>query len=397
MVPLSEIAEPANDYNLNLPRYIDSSAPEDVQDLHAHLHGSIPDVDLDVLSSYWEAFPQLRSQLFMPNRPDYSDLTVDVNQVQQVILDSPEFQKFVTEARDLTAGWFNAHRDRLTSIDPDTQPNDLITAISDDLLSRFKSAPLLDEYDVYEQLMTYWHETMHDDVFLIMNDGWLEAAKPRKTIEDKDRKLSETPDLVIGSGRGATKYKMDLIPPAHIVARYFAEEQAEIDELAASAEEAIRAVEDYIEEHAVEDGLLTEAMDDGRATRALASARLRAATREGSDPDEIKALQHLVGLFDSESAAKKEVKEAQAAHDLATLQKYGELTDADVKAIVLDDKWQEAVVRRVSGEANALTLALVARVQQLGARYAQTLGQLLDELHKLDTKVAGHLAVMGVK
>ena len=66
---------------------------------------------------------------------------------------------------------------------------------------------------------------MHDDVFLIMNDGWVDAAKPRKTIEDKDRKLSETPDLVIGSGRSATKYKMDLIPPALIVARYFADEQ----------------------------------------------------------------------------------------------------------------------------------------------------------------------------
>ena len=69
--------------------------------------------------------------------------------------------------------------------------------------------------------MTYWHATMHDDVFLIMNDGWVGAAKPRKTIEDKDRKLSETPDLVIGSGRSATKYKTDLIPPSLIVARYF--------------------------------------------------------------------------------------------------------------------------------------------------------------------------------
>lgn len=58
--------------------------------------------------------------------------------------------------------------------------------------------PLLDEYDIYEQLMTYWHDTMHDDVFLVMNERWLEAAKPRKTIEDKERKLTETPDLVVG-------------------------------------------------------------------------------------------------------------------------------------------------------------------------------------------------------
>lgn len=113
--------------------------------------------------------------------------------MQQTILDSPEFQKFAEEAKALTIDWFTAHRDALAAIDQNTTPNDLIATISDDLLARFKPVPLLDEYDVYEQLMTYWHAQMHDDVFLIMNDGWLDAAKPRKTIEDKERKLSETP------------------------------------------------------------------------------------------------------------------------------------------------------------------------------------------------------------
>ena len=126
MVPLTEIADPKNDYNLNIPRYIDSSEPEDIQDLNAHLHGGIPDRDLDLLSRYWDAFPQLRGQLFKPNRPGYSDLALDVGQVQQAILDSPEFQKFAAAARDLTAEWFAAHRDRLADIDADTKPNDLI-------------------------------------------------------------------------------------------------------------------------------------------------------------------------------------------------------------------------------------------------------------------------------
>ena len=79
MVPLSEIADPKNDYNLNIPRYIDSSEPEDIQDLHAHLHGGIPDRDLDALSDYWDAFPSCARQLFKPNRPGYSDLAVDVD------------------------------------------------------------------------------------------------------------------------------------------------------------------------------------------------------------------------------------------------------------------------------------------------------------------------------
>lgn len=397
MVPLHEIADPKNDYNLNIPRYIDSSEPEDIQDLHAHLHGGIPDRDLDALSGYWEAFPNLRATLFKPNRPGYSDLAVGVTEVQQTILDSDEFQKFATDVRGQVDDWFAAHRPILQAIDANTVPKDLIAHISDDLLARFKDTPLLDEYDVYEQLMTYWHGVMHDDVFLIMNDGWLDAAKPRKTIEDKERKLSETPDLVVGSGRSATKCKMDLIPPALVVARYFANEQAEVDTLNAAAEEAGRAVEEYVEEHAVEDGLLAEAMDDGKISKVLASTRLKVARHEGADSEEIKALQHLIKLYNDEAIAKKAAKEAQAALDLATLKKYGDLTLPEVKQLVLDDKWHATVADRIARVGSSLTLALVARIQILGERYAETVSTLDAKLERLEAKVATHLAGMGVE
>jgi type I restriction enzyme M protein len=238
---------------------------------------------------------------------------------------------------------------------------------------------------------------MHDDVFLVMNDGWVEAAKPRKTIEEKDRKLSETPDLVIGSGRGAIKYKMDLIPPSLLMARYFADEQVKVDELSAKAEEATRAVEEYTEEHAVEDGLLAGAIEDDKVSKALATAWLKEARRDGSDPDEIKALQHLIDLYIHEATAKKAVKDAQTALNLATLKKYGDLNETDVMAIVLDDKWHAAIMGRVAGEVNALTLALVARIYELGERYAETVGALDAELRKLEAKVASHLTEMGVE
>jgi type I restriction enzyme M protein len=395
MVPLAEIADPKNDYNLNIPRYIDTSEPEDIQDLHAHLHGGIPDRDLDALQPYWDAFPQLRAQIFTPNRPGYSDLAIDVSAVQQAIFDAPGFHKLRDEATGIVNDWFAKHRDALTGITADTKPHELIATISDDLLDRFKPMPLLDEYDVYEQLMTYWHDTMHDDVYLIMADGWLSAAQPRKTIEDKERKLSETPDLVVGSGRGATRYKMDLIPPALILAHYFAEDQAKLDELVAVAEEATRAVEEYIEEHAVEDGVLADAMDDDKISKALVAARLKAIKR-GGDPDEIKALRQATKLYNAEAVAKKAVKDTQAQLDLATLKKYGELTEHDVKALVLDDKWRATIVRRVAGEVEALTLDLVGRIQQLGERYVATVSDLNAELKKLEAKVADHLAAMGV-
>ncbi|MFF9099673.1 type I restriction-modification system subunit M [Streptomyces rubrogriseus] len=397
MVPLSEIADPKNGYNLSISRYIDSSEPEDVQDLHAHLHGGIPDRDLDALSGYWDAFPQLRDQLFQLDRPGYSNLTIDVGQVQEKILDSPEFQTFIDAARDLVAEWFGAHRECFEGIGADTLPNDLIATLGDALLSRFKPVPLLDEYDVYEQLMTYWHDVMHDDVFMIMNDGWLDAVKPRMITVDKDRKLSEAPDLVVGSGRSAVKYKMDLIPPALIIARYFAMEQAEVDELTTAADEASRAVEEYVEEHAVEDGLLAEAMDDGKINKALTSARLKAARHERADVAEIEALAYLIKLYNAEAVAKKAAKEAEAALGLATLKKYGDLKEADVRSLVLDDKWKATVRSRVVSEVEGLTLALVNRIQELGNRYAATVSYLDAELIAAKARVARHLASMGVE
>ena len=397
VVPLAEIAHPKNDYNLNIPRYIDSSEPEDVQDLHAHMHGGIPDRDLDALAGYWDAFPELRTALFKCKRADYSALRVDISDVQQTILDSEDFAVFAKKATHKVDNWFAKHRAMLQSIDRTTVPNDLIADISDDLLTRFKPVPLLDEYDVYEQLMTYWHTVMHDDVFLIMNEGWLGAAKPRKAIEDKDRKLSEMPDLIIGSGRSATKYKMDLIPPSVMVTTYFSEYQDYIDELTAAAEEATRAVEEYTEEHAVEEGLLAEAMDDDKISKALATARLKEAKKEGADPDETKALNQLIKLYDAETEAKKAVKEAQAELDQTVLKEYGNTTEDGVKSLVLDEKWHRAVKSRIAGEVTSLTHDLVVRIQQLGQRYAKTVDELDAELAQLESKVAGHLAAMGIK
>ena len=397
MVPITEIANPKNDYNLNIPRYIDSSAPEDVQDLNAHLHGGIPNVDLDALSAYWDAFPQLRGQLFKPNRPGYSDLTIEVADVQQAILDSPEFQKFADEAQCILADWFAAHRDALVGIGPNTKPAELSASISDDLLASFKPVPLLDEYDVYERLMTYWHDTMHDDVFLIMNDGWLEAAKPRKTIDDKDRKLTETPDLVIGTAKNAQKYKMDLIAPTLIVQRYFADEQATVDDLNVALEAAISAVDEHAEEHGTDEGLLSEATNDnGAYTKQLVSAVIKE-VKGARDDETLSCALEALALVNAEAAAKKSAKEAQAALDQATLKKYGYLTEEDVRTLVLDDKWLATIKGRVGAEVEALTLALVTRNQQLGARYVETVAALDNELSSLDAKLAGHLAAMGVK
>jgi type I restriction enzyme M protein len=396
MVPLNEIQNDANDFNLNIPRYIDSSEPEDIQDLHAHIHGGIPNRDIDALEAYWTAFPSLRFELFRPLREGYSELAVDKNDVHKTITGSTEYQAFSQTTDQIISEWWSGHRENLTAINSKTKPIELITEISEDLLSIFHPRPLVDEYAVYEQAMSYWNQTMHDDVSLIMSEGWDAAAKPRKTIENKDRKLSETPDLVIGAGKNAQKYKMDLIPPELIVERYFATDKVKLDELNAAVEIASQRVEEFIEEHSAEGGLLYEELNVDKVTKTLVTGELRKA--KGQDPhgEEASALESLVGLFNAEATAKKNAKSASGNLNEATLVKYGHLTTLDIQNLLIDDKWGSTVEAGVRDEISGLRGRLIFRIMDLGGRYDETLAALEAGLEILGSQVRVHLAAMGI-
>ena len=95
MVSFSEIEQ--NEFNLNLPRYIDSQTPEDRQDIAGHLQGGIPASDVDALERYWAVFPELRHSLFKENRPGYLDLCVEKSSIKTAIHDHREFVSFIAE------------------------------------------------------------------------------------------------------------------------------------------------------------------------------------------------------------------------------------------------------------------------------------------------------------
>ena len=400
MVPVSEIADPANDYNLNIPRYIDASEPEDLHDLDAHLNGGIPDCDIDALGHYWTIFPSLRRELFKRNgRPGYSDPNVETQQVKATILNHSEFKLFRGSVTSSFNAWRNDHEPMLLDINVGTFPKEIIHALSENLLQCFTEMPLLNPYDVYQRLMDYWDETMQDDIHLIASDGWVEAAKPRDAIEDKDRNIKEIPDLTLKR----RKYKMDLIPPDVIVARYFADEKAEIDALQTTLETATQALDEYIEEHTAEDGLLADATTDtGNITAASVKARLKDLTPDlltlnyAHDNDEEQdALEHCLSLIDEKSKAVKTVKDAQLALDEQVLARYTMLTDTEIKQLVINDKWFATIQTCITGEVQRLTQALAERVKELEERYAQPLPSLAEDVEGYSARVSEHLRNMG--
>jgi type I restriction enzyme M protein len=392
-VPLTEIE--ANDWNLNIPRYIDSAEAEDPHDLQAHLSGGIPDRDIDALNEYWQVFPTLRRSLFQPGeRAGYSQATVPAPQVKPTILEHPEFQAFRQRILDRYHGWRDAQRPALCELDEHSDPRAIIETLSESLLHAFEGQPLVDPYAIYQQLMDYWADTLQDDLYAIVQEGWKNAALPRELVAEKGKKLNETPDLVIGK----KKYKTDLIPPALIVARYFSDEQQVIDRLQADADAAGQALESHIEEHSGEDGLLEEARTDkGKITKASLNARLKAIGEQPDSDEEAEALRQCKKLMEEEAAASKRLKEAIKARDEAVLGQYPKLDEAAIEQLAVDDKWLAHIESGVQREIDRVTQRLASRIQTLEERYADPLPAILDEVETLAAKVDEHLRRMGLE
>ena len=385
MVKFSEIE--GNEYNLNIPRYIDSAEPEDLHDLSAHLSGGIPNADIDALKAYWQVFPNLRKRLFKAERKGYSQALVEASQVKNTILEHKEFKAFAEQAIDSFYGW--CKKAKLRNLKEGDNPKTLIHRISENLLAAYTEAPLLDNYDMYQILMDYWAEVMQDDVYVITQDGWQAASGLRELMVKKGEKLKETPDLIINK----VKYKAEIIPPALIVNRYFADEQQHINTLQAEQDSSSQALEAYIEEHAVEGGLLEDALtDSGKVSKASVTVRLKEAT----DAEETTALNHVKKLLEVDAACKKEVKVAQEALDKEVFAQYHQLTAEENVILTVEDKWHTTLENHIQAEIERVTQQLANRVKTLEERYAETLPELTEEVKTLSKQVDKHLKKMGL-
>ncbi|PKO44361.1 MAG: type I restriction endonuclease subunit M [Betaproteobacteria bacterium HGW-Betaproteobacteria-3] len=413
MVPRSEIADPKNDYNLNLPRYIDSTAPEDLQDIDGHLRGGIPTRDLDApdnaLAAYWQVLPGVRAALFSPRplgeglgvreRPGYTYLRLPIAEVKPAIFGHAEFTAFNQAATQRFAQWRTAATQQFTAFGKGGHPKALIEATAEALLTTFKPAKLHDAYDIYQHLMDYWASVLQDDTYLIAADGWVQGAQPRevKQVKDKNNKLvwPEPHDYL----KGKRRFKSDLVPASILVAKYFAPERAAIDALDNLLATLEQQLDEMLEEHSGEDGLLAEVIegegDKQKISAKAVKARLKDVAKDADYADERKVLTAYAAVLDQQAAAKTKLKAAQEALDAKIDAKYPKLTEADIKTLVVDDKWMAHLSSAVQGELDRVSQTLTGRIRELAERYATPLPKLTDEVATLAARVDEHLKRMG--
>ncbi|MDE0450779.1 MAG: N-6 DNA methylase, partial [Gammaproteobacteria bacterium] len=377
MVPFAEIE--LNEFNLNLPRYIDSQTREDVQDIAGHLQGGIPASDVDSLQRYWDIFPRLRHSLFKENRPRYLDLAVEKSTIKSIIYEHPEFVSFITDMTAHFAAWRQTNVEMLKALQAGSYPKEVIVQLSESLLAHYAGKPFIDPYDVYQHLMDYWAETMQDDCYLIASEGW--KAETYRIIET-DKKGKE-------KDKG---WAYDLIPKALIVARYFAGEQAAIDQLRADLDSVTARLAELEEEHGGEDGAFAE-LD--KVNKANVTAQLKKIEGDKDAKDEAAALNDWLKLNKEEASLKKRLKEAEAALDTKAYALYPKLTESKIKTLVVDDKWLAALDTAIHSEMDRVSQQLTQRVKELAERYEIPLPQMVDRVTELEAKVNGHLEKMG--
>jgi type I restriction enzyme M protein len=398
LVPLSEIADAKNDFNLNLPRYIDASSAEDQQDLAGHLQGGIPLRDVDALGTYWQVLPSVRAQLFAPLRAGYVQLKVPVTALKASIFAHGEFNAFKADVLQRYSAWRAQVHDPLMALSIAAKPKQLIETLSESLLAAFQGAALIDAYAIYQHLMDYWQQSFQDDSYLIAAEGWLAAAKPRLVVDDKSKdknavKLKQRVDLVVQKA----KYHMELLPPSVLIAQEFADAQVKLEALESEFSQVQQSLETLSEEHSGEDGVLDALKTDaGKLTKAAVSARLQDILKDQSAAEEHAVLASYLALIEQEAQLAAQLKTTQATLDQAVLKRYASLTEAQIKALVVAHKWLATIEASVNTELERVSQALSARIRELAERYAKPLAELENDVAVLAAKVQGHLARMGL-
>jgi len=382
----------ANEYNLNIPRYIDSSESEDIQDLYAHLNGGIPNRDIENLNEYWEVFERLRDELFEDSIvPEYSRAKLESKEIKSFILKHRDFEKFRGEVFGYYYNWSNYKR--FKSFTKGSNPKAFINTISEDILLKFKNIKLISQYEIYQILMDYWTESMQDDCYMLSIDGWEVGTKMRELIPSKDKNGKNSYKEAHDFEYDKKRYIADLIPPKFLIARYFPTEQKDIDKLQMELDSFTSSLESYIEENIGEDGLLEDAKTSkGSITKTSINNRLKIAR----DSDEIEALEECKRQIEKQALGKKELKELQEELNLKLFHKYTKLTIKEIQEIVINDKWLEHIYREIDAEIGRVTTTLANRIQTLEERYQEPLKEISQEVERLNYQVEEHLKAMGL-
>jgi type I restriction enzyme M protein len=319
-VTYKEILE-ENDGNLNVPRYIKKIDDTLPQNIASHLKGGIPEVDINSIEKLWRISPKLKQEIFtcVDEKHSVYKLAIKPSEIEAVISDDENIKNEKdNECGELFGAWRDAVKDSLLNINAGTNPKELIRNMGIEILSKFESAQLLDNYDVYDFLLNYWNEKMQDDVYVIKVSGYEAGREIEYVYAQKKAKDEFGEEIKVDDTSKMKSFDGALISRDIIERVYFETELLALNELIEKSILLESELDEMREEESGDEGLLVNALNEKGDGIPKANLNKQIKELESKKTSEvIDDITKLIELFDAGNTAEME-KIIKANNELKT-------------------------------------------------------------------------------
>ena len=377
-----------NDYNLNIPRYIQPKDNEIQHDIEAHLHGGLPAHDVDGMKEYWEACPSLKVSLFNHNTNGYYSLKPSKTDIALSIEEDPSYLSQSERFSALLNEWKAEIMPQMKAVGQGARPKELIADWSALLLEKtLGHSGLVDAYEVYDVLLNYWTDVMQDDCYMIANDGWTYPEVKATKSGKGDKKKAIMYDEIV----------CDLLPVNIVLAEYFKAQTDEIADLSSQIEQKQSDMDTLVEQNVEVFTFDEETEDDKELSVKAADVKkaIKNAKTDGTSAEDLELLQQWLDLSNEKDELGKTLKVKRNELTDAVVKKYASLTENEIKMLVVERKWLASVVGGCEALMQNVTHQIASDVTALVERYETTLGATENQVKDLEQQVLQSLKEMG--
>lgn len=366
-----------NNYNLNIPRYVDSSEKTESWDIFATMFGGIPKSELEDLSDFWNAFPNLKSDLFQ--EINASTYQLKVSDIKKAVFSHPEIQQFFETSRKVFSDIPQYMREELIDHINEVHVQREEEKLAQYIFKRLESMPLIDKYDAYEKLDTQW-QYMQTDIEILQTEGFDAAKKvdPNLVIKKKSGKKVEVQEGWLGH-----VFPFDLVQKELLAdeVNSISNKENRLNDISAEIEELFEELpEEEKEKDFVNDA--KDAFVNAKVKKAQNDETLDLAVRD--------ILKQVISLQNEEKSLKSDVKSAVDNLQNKTKVQIEQLSNAQVY-MLLEKKWITPFIEQMQSLTQELVNELVQKIEQLSQKYDETLSDIDNEIKEAESTLASML------
>ena len=363
----------SNDYNLNIPRYVDSSEKSESWDIYASMFGGIPNSEINELKEIWKVFPSLKNQLFKASNEQYSSF--NTNNLKELVNNNLEVKEFINKYNQSLSGFDTTLKELLIDNANDLNIAQTSTIISDELFNRLKPIALIDPYEAYQDFDNKWIE-ISTDLEMIQTEGFdcTKLVDPKMVIKKKNNKEDEVQDGWLGH-----------IIPLDLVQELYLKEDKQtllskenrVSEIESSIEEILESLtedekqSDYYEEE-------KNKFDDKLVKAALKNQDLESETK-----NKLKTYQSLVN---EKKTLNKEIKKESESLEKNSKETIENLSDDEVNNMLIK-KWIDPLMDLLQKIPMNIINELIKALESLSKKYEVTFEDIENEINQTEKEL----------